>query len=78
MVGRATGQARVAHEARDSDDPSACKRMVARDETWWHVDCFFCHSMPLLWLLDEQNDESESCKDCGRDNGDSLLTMTTR
>ena len=37
----------------------------------------FCHSMPLLLQLGEQNDEIRELLDCGRDGGDSLLAVVT-
>ena len=34
-------------------------------------------TLPLLWQLDRQNDDIREGRDCGCDNGDSLLIVTT-
>ena len=54
-----------------------CEVFSGRSWLGFARDCLFCHSMPLLWQLDEQNNEIRELLDCGRDGGDSLLTVAT-
>ena len=35
----------------------ACQILYGYSWLGFAQDCLFCHSMPLLWQLDEQNDE---------------------
>ena len=55
----------------------ACDAISSRSWLGFPWDWLFCHSMPLLWELDELTVRSESCRDCGRDRGDSFLTVIT-
>ena len=50
----------AAHGARAREaETSAGACDVVSGHSWlgFAQDCLFCHSMPLLWQLDEQNDE---------------------
>ena len=39
------------------NDEGACEVVSGRSWLGFSQDCMFCHYMPLLWQLDEQNDE---------------------
>ena len=47
-----------AHEAETSAGAwGACEVVSGRSWLGFAQDWMFCHSMPLLWQLDEQNDD---------------------
>ena len=55
----------------------ACDVVSGRSWLGFSRNWLFCHSMPLLWQLEEQNDDIRELQDCGRDGGDLFLTVTT-
>ena len=55
----------------------ACDAVSGRSWLGFARNWLFCLSMPVLWQLNAQNVDIRVLQYCGRDDGGSLLTVTT-
>ena len=55
----------------------ACDVFSGRSWLGFARDWMFCLSMPVIWQLNAQNVDIRVLQYCGRDDGGSLLTVTT-